>query len=92
LHICAERGFVDIAVSLLAKFPWLIYETDEVGNLALHVACDWDQIYIVKLICETGDETLAQIMNGEGKTCVDVAFEANTQEAYPYLCSKYRIP
>lgn len=42
LHICAERGFVDIAASLLAKFPWLVYETDEVGNLALHVACDWD--------------------------------------------------
>ena len=42
LHICAERGFVEIATSLLTKFPWLLYETDELDNLALHVASDWD--------------------------------------------------
>lgn len=42
LHICAERGFVEIAASLLSAFPWLVYECDETGNLALHVACDWD--------------------------------------------------
>ena len=68
-----------------------MYECDENGNLALHVACDWDQIYIVKLICETGDERLAQIRNDEGKTCVELAYEANSQEAYPYLCSKFRV-
>ena len=42
LHICAERGFVEIAMLLLNKFPWLVYEVDELGNTALHVACEWD--------------------------------------------------
>ena len=42
LHVCAERGFVEIAMLLLNKFPWLVYEVDELGNSALHVACEWD--------------------------------------------------
>jgi ankyrin repeat protein len=42
LHICAERGFVEIARALINKSPQIIKAVDEEGNLALHVACDWD--------------------------------------------------
>lgn len=91
LHICAERGFVEIAAALLEKAPALVNEVDEVGNSALHVACDWDQIKVIKLICDYGNENLILVKNQEGKTAVEVAYESNTQEAYPYLCDKYKL-
>lgn len=53
LHICAERGFVEIAQMLLKFCPQIIWMEDSAGNLALHVASDWDQIHLVKLICNS---------------------------------------
>ena len=51
---------------------------DEVGNLPLHVACDWDQIKMIKLICDTGTDNIIHTKNEEGKSSLEVAYEANT--------------
>jgi hypothetical protein len=55
------------------------------------VACEWDQIKIVTIICEVADRSIIESKNRDGKTAVDIAYEENTQECYPYLCHKYDI-
>ena len=42
LHVCAERGFYEIAMLLVAYCPDLVFTTDERKNTALHVAAEWD--------------------------------------------------
>ena len=92
LHVCAERGFVEIAKALLKVEPLLVEGLDSKENLALHVAAEWDQLAIAKLICDVGDGAcLIKVKNEEGQTCVDIAYEENTQEVYPYLCQRYDI-
>ena len=91
LHICAERGFVEIAESLLKNSPQLVHTRDQEGNLPLHVACEWDQVEVIKMICDAGTDEMVKAENGEGKTPVDVAYEENTQQAYVYLCDRYKI-
>lgn len=44
MHVCAERGFHDIALALLTRSPELMNSVDEAGNTPLHVACDWDNL------------------------------------------------
>lgn len=78
LHICAERGFDEIARALLQKAPQLTNSVDEAGNTALHVACDWDQIKIIQIICMNSAPDIITLKNQEGKTAVDVAYESNT--------------
>ena len=92
LHVCAERGFVQIAQALLKKEPLLVEGLDTKKNLALHVASEWDQLSVVRLICDVGDgASLIKVKNADGQTCVDIAYEENTQEVYPYLCHRYNI-
>lgn len=78
LHICAERGFHDISLALLTRSPELVKSVDEQGNTALHVACDWDQLKTIQYICEAGTRAVIEAVNKEGKTPVEIAYEANT--------------
>jgi len=71
---------------LCAYCPDLVYELDQRGNTALHVAAEWDQLKILCLICEAGDDRLKSILNEEGRTAIEVAYDHSAQLAYPYLC------
>ena len=53
------------------------------------MACEWDQVEVIKMICDAGSDEMVKAENGEGKTPVDVAYEENTQQAYVYLCDRY---
>ena len=55
LHVCAERGFLEISRVILNKCPSLLFEVDtEKGNSPLHVATEWDYIELVRLFTEIG--------------------------------------
>ena len=35
--------------------PQLVFESDEDGNTALHIVCDWDYTDVLKTLCDTMD-------------------------------------
>ena len=55
LHICAERGYKELAQMICQAAPRLIFQGDSDGNTAMHVVCDWDYIEILKTFCENID-------------------------------------
>ena len=56
LHICAERGFNEIAELLLDTYPDMLFEKEFVdGNTPFHSACEWDQIECVRLFSNVLD-------------------------------------
>jgi ankyrin repeat protein len=80
LHICAERGFAECAKILVQKTPDMVKAVDKAGNTPLHVACDWDQIEVIRVICESSDDPIViTLLNHDKKTPVEVAYESNTQ-------------
>ena len=93
LHVCGERGFLEIAQMVLAKCPGLVYEVDhEKGNSPLHVATEWDYIELVKLYAEVGGRQLAvELKNKKGFNSIDIAYQNNTQASYSYLCKKFKV-
>jgi len=93
LHVCAERGFSDIARIIITKCPSLVFQVEaEKGNSALHVATEWDYIDIVKMFAEVGGAQLCvELKNKKGNNAIDVAYKNNTQESYSYLCRKFKI-
>jgi len=44
----------------------------------LHVAAEWDQLSILQVICEVGDERLKSLVNKDGRTAIEVAYDHNT--------------
>ena len=93
LHVCAERGF-DAITGLICKVaPKLPLKQDKDGNTALHVAAEWDQLEIIEILTdqEESRKLTCEIKNGEGLTAVDVAYNSNSQEGYPYLCHKFNL-
>ena len=80
LHICAERGFEEIAKFIISKSPQLVFEVDErKGNSPLHVATEWDYIELVKLFAESGGRSLAVDMkNFKNQNAIDTAYKNNT--------------
>ena len=93
LHVCAERGFVEIAKLILRKYPSLVFEVEsEKGNSALHVATEWDYIELVKMFTELGGRQLSvELKNKKGYSVIDTAYKNNTQESYSYLCKKFKV-
>ena len=68
LHICAERGFHEIAELILDQNPELLYDSEHVdGNTALHAACEWDHLDIVRLFCDVLDSQ-NRINQGNART------------------------
>ena len=55
LHICAERGYNEIAMLICDVAPELVLEQDDEGNTSLHVVCDWDYLDVLKTLCDTID-------------------------------------
>ena len=58
LHICAERGYDELAKLICKAAPRLIFQSDSDGNTAMHVVCDWDYLDVLKTFCECIDGEL----------------------------------
>ena len=43
------------------------------------------------MICDVSGESQINIKNNEGLTPVEISYEENTQEAYPYLCDRFKL-
>ena len=60
LHVCAERGFIEIAQIIISNCPELVFTVeDRKGNSCLHVATEWDYIELVRLFSDIGGRKLA---------------------------------
>ena len=59
LHICAERGYSELAKVICDEAPKLVFEADSEGNTPMHVVCDWDYLEVIKILCDTVDTQLA---------------------------------
>merc|ERR1711924_150384 len=99
LHICAERNFHQIAKvimeSNLEKYQDLVFEqtlvdpdTQDGGETALHVACEWSSMEMVELLWQWGDQKLVNIKNGDGQDAIDFAYAENQDDASDFLCTK----
>lgn len=91
LHICCERGFIDVLKLLWTMRQDLIYFKDADGQTPLHIACLWSYMDIVQYLYELGGQKLLEIKNNEGLNAHEFAYEENQFEPYEFLWEKQGI-
>jgi ankyrin repeat protein len=91
LHVCAERGFHEIAKEIVERdrenyksmvFQQISLDADGGGNTPLHVAIEWNSIELVEYFLELGGEPLVRIKNEEGMDALEFAYAENMEEPY----------